>query len=114
MEGGPRNIGMCVELAVTCWKSRKYCGGHGIIVYSMKSTKSGDRNMDDSSSPPYFNYDYPQSSAHVDTITNTSPNESEYFCHISISCLLVPNPSVSLGMKSKNKKNSIINILYPF
>ena len=46
-EGGPRNIGMCAESAVTCWKSRKYCRGHQIIVYFVKSAKSGDRNMDD-------------------------------------------------------------------
>ena len=48
-EGGPRNIGMCVESAVTCWKLRKYCGGHQIIVYFMKSTKSRDGNTDVSS-----------------------------------------------------------------
>ena len=31
-ESGLRNIGICAELVVTCWKLRKCCRGHRVIV----------------------------------------------------------------------------------
>ena len=60
--------------------------------------------MDNSSSPPYFNYNCPQSSAHIDTITEMCLNEFEYFCSISVCHPLVPNSFVGLGKKKELKK----------
>ena len=39
-ESGLRNIRICAELVITCWKSRKHCRGHQVIVLLCKKCQN--------------------------------------------------------------------------